>query len=261
MSGPYTGAAAAISEIAMATKQVIKRVLFPGVDIHARSRYRHLPRFFESGDIQTLDAGCGNGMLSYAAYRLGNRVLGLSFDAGEVERNRRFYTAIGADEARLWFEHRNLYDVSSLGKSRFDQIICSETLEHLRDDAAILRGMAGVLRRGGVLHLCCPSAVHPENALGRSDEPEDGRHVRDGYTLDSYMDLLAPLGFEIEHSVGIGSAPVVRADKAIRTARERLGHGAAIPLLMPALALRFFDPLDPPVPFSIYVKARLHSRL
>lgn len=40
-----------LAECASAAKQVVKRVLFPGVDVHARSRYRHLPvRFFDRLD-------------------------------------------------------------------------------------------------------------------------------------------------------------------------------------------------------------------
>jgi len=51
-----------------------KRLLFPGLDLHTRCRYRFLSRYFRVGDIDTLDAGCGNGALSYAAYRREGRV-------------------------------------------------------------------------------------------------------------------------------------------------------------------------------------------
>lgn len=247
----------ALNELAFAGKQVVKRLVFPGVDVHARSRYRHIPRFLTPGPVETLDAGCGNGMLSYAAYRMGNRVLGVSFDADEVERTRRFYQAIGTDEARLRFEQLNLYDLPTLGTARFDQIICSEALEHVKDDATVIAHFAAALRPGGVLHLCCPNAAHPEHALGRVDEVEDGRHVRDGYTLSSYRSLLEPVGFRIEHVAGIGAPATVRVDNAMRAAREKLGHAVAIPLLAATLPVRFLDPIDPPEPYSLYVKARL----
>jgi SAM-dependent methyltransferase len=248
-----------MSELVTAGKQVVKRLLFPGVDVHARSRYRHIPPFLTRGDVATLDAGCGNGMLSYAAYRIGNRVLGVSFDAAEVQRTRRYYHAIGVDDARLRFEQMNLYDLPILGESQFDQVICSEALEHVRDDGAVIRHFAAALRSGGVLHLCCPNAAHPAHALGRVDEPEDGRHVRDGYTLDSYRSLLEPEGFQIEHVAGIGSSAAVRVDNAVRAARERFGHGVAVPLLTLTLPVRFVDRVDAVQPHSIYVKARLHQ--
>lgn len=215
-----------------------------------------MPTFFQAGNLNTLDAGCGNGMLSYAAYRLGNRVIGLSIDAAEVERNRRYYQSIGTDEQRLWFEARNLYDLPALGAGQFDQIICSETLEHVRDDALVVAHFAAALRPGGVLHLCCPNALHPGNALGRVDEREDGRHVRDGYTLNSYRRLLEPAGFRIERSVGLGAPAVVRVDRIVRRALHRLGHGVAVPLVTAAWPVRFLDRLDSPEPFSLYVRAR-----
>src|SRR4030081_1043086 len=80
-------------------RSTVKWLLFPGLDLHTRCRYRFLPQFFLSGPIATLDAGCGNGALAYAAYRLGNRVLGITADEGEVRRNRQLFTCreIGSD--------------------------------------------------------------------------------------------------------------------------------------------------------------------
>jgi hypothetical protein len=34
-----------------------KRLLFPGLDLHTRSRYRFLTRYFSEGPIGTLDVG------------------------------------------------------------------------------------------------------------------------------------------------------------------------------------------------------------
>ena len=165
-----------------------KRLLFPGLDLNTRCRYRFPPRFFRSGPIDTLDAGCGNGALSYAAYKLGNRVLGVTNDPNEVRKARALFSAIGADSNRLSFEVCNLYDLPQLGH-KFNQIICSETLEHIKRDDVVIRYFYDILHPGGVLHLCAPFARHPAHNLGRVDGPEDGGHVRDGYTLESYHAL------------------------------------------------------------------------
>ncbi len=58
----------------------LKWMFFPGLDLYTRGRYRFLPRFFIEGSVRTLDAGCGNGALAYAAYRRGNEVLGVTID-------------------------------------------------------------------------------------------------------------------------------------------------------------------------------------
>ncbi|MEE9166832.1 MAG: class I SAM-dependent methyltransferase [Candidatus Neomarinimicrobiota bacterium] len=222
--------------------------------MHTRSRYRLLPRFFRAGSIDTLDAGCGNGALGYAAYQLGNCVLGVTNDPGELERARDFFSAIGADSHRMSFENCDLYDLPQLGR-KFDQIICSETLEHIKQDEDVIRNFYEILRPGGVLHLCCPFALHSIHNLGRFDEPEDGGHVRDGYTLESYQGLLVPAGFEIVDSTGLGSSVIVNLDRALRWARNRAGDVASLPLFLLGWPLQLLDTLNPDIPYSLYVQA------
>src|SRR5579864_4702514 len=91
-----------------------KRLLFPGLDLHTRSRYRFLTRYFREGPIDTLDAGCGNGALSYAAYLRGNRVLGVTMDSTQVEKANEYFSFVGTDPARLKFKICNLYDLPQI---------------------------------------------------------------------------------------------------------------------------------------------------
>jgi len=231
-----------------------KRLFFPGLDIHARSRYRFLPQFFIPGSIDTLDAGCGNGALGYAAYKLGNRVLGITGDVSQVERNRIFFSAINADSKRLSFEVLNLYNLPRLNL-KFDQIICSETLEHIKDDRAIIGYFYDILRPKGVLHLCCPFALHPKNNLGRIDLPENGGHVRDGYTIRSLKELLEPRGFQIVKTAGLGSPLIVKLDNFLRFIRNTAGDLLALPFFLPMWPFLKLDYLNPSVPLSLYMKA------
>lgn len=231
-----------------------KWLLFPGLDLNTRCRYRFLPPFFRSGLIDTLDAGCGNGALSYAAYRLGNRVLGVTYDEVEVTKARDLFDLVGTDNGRLRFELCNLYNLRRLDQ-KFDQIICSETLEHLDRDQEVVRIFYDILKDGGVLHLCCPYALHPDHALGRNHGPEDGGHVRDGYTLESYRALLEPVGFKIVANAGLGTPFLQRLDRAVRCLRIKWGDIGALPLFLVIWPLLRFDSLDPKVPFSLYVQA------
>ncbi|MDO8730294.1 MAG: class I SAM-dependent methyltransferase [Candidatus Omnitrophota bacterium] len=234
--------------------QRAKWLLFPGLDLHTRCRYRFLPRFFRAGPIDTLDAGCGNGALAYAAYTLGNRVLGINHNPAETAKAQAFFSEIGIDASRLEFKTLNLYDLPEIGRS-FDQIICSETLEHIAQDALIVTQFYNALRPGGVLHLCCPFALHPEHRLGRTSNPEDGGHVRDGYTLESYKALLLPAGFKITKSAGIGSSLLHQLDKPIRWLRNNAGDPVALPLFLSTWPLQFLDTLNPTTPFSLYIQA------
>jgi len=238
----------------------LKWVFFPGLDLYTRGRYRFLPRFFIEGSVRTLDAGCGNGALAYAAYRRGNEVLGVTIDETQVKKADAFFSWLGARPERLRFQVLNLHDLHKL-KTKFDQIICAETLEHIRDDKKIIRSFYDLLNEGGVLHLCCPNANHPAHRLGRVNDPEDGGHVRDGYTLQSYQQLLEPLGFRIEKTLGIGSPSLGFLDRPIRAARDHLGAIAALPLFLLAYPfILLLDYLNPPCPFSLYVLAKKEKR-
>jgi SAM-dependent methyltransferase len=231
-----------------------KRLLFPGLDLHTRYRYRFLPKFFRSGLIDTLDAGSGNGYLAYAAYKLGNRVLGIDSNSRLVEGAREYFNKIGTEQKRLSFETCNLYDLAKM-KGRFDQIICSETLEHIQDDQLVIRYFYGLLRPEGVLHLCCPFAKHPINDLGRVNKPEVEGHVRDGYTLESYRLLLEPAGFKIMATAGLGSPLMVSVAEKVRLLRGKFGDLVAFPFFLLCWPLQIFDYLNPPLPYSLYVQA------
>jgi len=243
-----------LAQVSRPTRTAVKRALFPGLDLHTRCRYRYLPRWFRSGPIDTLDAGCGNGALAYAAYQRGNRVLAISIRRDEVERNQAYFGNLLPGCDRLQFRQMNIYDLPTLGRS-FDQIVCTETLEHITRDAEVVSTFARLLRPGGVLHLCCPFSLHPENNLGRTDGPEDGGHVRDGYTLESYQRLLDRAGLRIVACGGLGTPLLVKLDRQLSLFRGQHGDAAALPLFLAYLPLSMLDRPNPRLPLSLYVQA------
>jgi SAM-dependent methyltransferase len=231
----------------------LKRVLFPGLDVHTRCRYRSLPQYFRGGDIDTLDAGCGNGALSYAAYRRGNRVLGVTKEPDQVHKASEYFSFLGTDSERLQFRICNLYDLDQIER-KFDQIICSETLEHIARDRIVVASFYRLLRDGGILHVCCPYSNHPGNKGRVCTDESIGWHVRDGYTPESYRALLEPLGFRIVKSVGLGSPLLVKIANLIQPILGRYGVPFALPFFLVTWPLQLLDRPDPPVPWSLYVQ-------
>jgi SAM-dependent methyltransferase len=149
----------------------------------------------------------------------------------------------------------NLYDVGKLG-DRFDEIICYETLEHIRDDRVVCRHFHDLLKPGGILHLCCPNAEHPRWQQEKLDRAERGGHVRHGYTERSYRELLEPLGFRIERFEGIGGPLLVSLQENIQApVRRWLGEVGAAVVALIGIPFVWFDGRRPKVPFSIYVRA------
>ena len=153
------------SPVAPAAILVAKRVLFPGVNLHARDRLRRIPQKFgpEIGPgTHVLDAGCGNGMLSQEAWKRGATVLGISIKQKEVDGCRAMFNqGQGIAGGTLRFENVNLYSLSPQ-VSRFDAIICTEVLEHIRDDRSVCQKFFELLKPGACLHVTSPNAGHPD---------------------------------------------------------------------------------------------------
>jgi SAM-dependent methyltransferase len=230
-----------------------KEILFPGLDLHTRCRYRFLSKYFREGAIDTLDAGFGNGALSYAAYQRGNRVLGVTMEPGQVKKDNEYFSFLGTDPDRLKFEVCNLYDLPRI-KQTFDQIICSETLEHITMDKPVVQHFYDMLREEGVLYLCCPYSERSGNKGRVCNDESVGWHVRDGYTLESYRAPLEPVGFRIVKSAGFGSPLLVKLTNVIQPVLSRKGAKLALPLFLLTWPLQLLDYQNPTIPISLYVQ-------
>lgn len=235
-------------------KQSLRNIVYPGLDLHVRNR-ASLSRYWKIGSRDVLDAGSGNGYFSWLAYRSGANVIALNFEDDQVDKAQEFLVSFRkANPERLHFEQYNLYDLTEDNR-RFDEIICYEVLEHIKNDQQVLKAFYKVLRPGGVLHLCCPNRLHPRHQAEVLDLEETGGHVRPGYTEDDYREILEPIGFEIQRVVGIGSKQLYIADEVLRTIRNRFGDIVALPLLPVALPIVWLEKPNPKVPFSLYVTA------
>lgn len=242
-------------------RTTLKWWLFPGVNLHARLRYRRLPKEFTVASPdrprRVLDAGCGNGMLAYQAYLRGNSVIGVTFKPEEAQGARQLFNEkLGAPVERLEFRQGNLYNLD-FPDGYFDEIICAEVLEHLRRDADVVRSFQRILKPGGVLHVCCPNADHPYNQTFPLDPYERGGHVRPGYTMASYAELLEPAGFRIEKQFGLGGAIRQAFNARIKEVQRRRGAAAGLPLFFASLLALPFESRrsEREQPFSIYVRA------
>lgn len=132
--------------------------------------------------IRALDVGCGAGRHLLELSRFPGLFVGLDMAREDLramgymlaitERERTVEATIGAvqgDGERLPFED-----------GLFDLVICTETLEHVPDDKAILQELTRVLRPGGVLVLSVPDE-YSERLLWRFSRryrTHPGGHVR-----------------------------------------------------------------------------------
>jgi len=232
-----------------------KRALFPGIDVALRERMR-FARHLRRGPVTTLDVGCGNGAFSIAAYRAGNRVLGIDHDPGNVERASEYADFLRLDRSRIRFERQDAYELHGRGE-RFDQIVAFEILEHLADDRGMVEQLASLLTPGGIVHLSTPFLHRrPFYTEVLSDE-EDGGHLRLGYTYEQLEALLEAAGLvptARDAAVGrLGLAALELVHRA-ENAAGRVGGTLAL------LATRPASLLDRHLPGAfrliVYVQAR-----
>jgi SAM-dependent methyltransferase len=123
---------------------------------------------------RVLDVGCGDGRHILEAARRGCFAVGLDYDPDELAKARLRLRGlrvdlVAADASRLPFRD-----------CTFDAVICTETLEHLRDDEGAMREIARTLVDGGTLLGAVPShfteIVYWKLSRGYWDTP--GGHVR-----------------------------------------------------------------------------------
>lgn len=187
---------------------------------------------------QLLDAGCGTGAFTIGAAKRGYRATGLSWD----ERNQRVATeraaiagvpevAFPIGDVRRLDEHAEL-------RGRFDVVLSFENIEHVLDDAKLMRDLAECLKPGGWLLLTTPNhyyrAFDPRDR-GPFSREEDGWHVRRGYTGEMLRELAAAAGLRVEE---VSSCSGWFSQQVTRLMRRRglAGWAATLPLrVLPGL--------------------------
>lgn len=163
---------------------------------------------------RVLDAGCGSGVLSFAAAAQGGEVT--AFDAspemiGICERKLAAHP-----DPKVKFELARLEDAERFGRAAFDLVLCSSVLEYVPDFWAAVDDLAACLKPGGVLILSMPNG----DSLYRSAEriafratsrPAYFAHVRHVPRLTDVKRGLQQRGLQPVESHYYGQVPVASA--------------------------------------------------
>jgi 2-polyprenyl-3-methyl-5-hydroxy-6-metoxy-1,4-benzoquinol methylase len=219
------------------------RATFLHGDPSVYDRWRWVRKHLTAGPIRTFDAGCGSGSFSIFAAKMGNNVLGLSFDEWNDQKARRRAQLVGATTAT--FRRGDLRELESFGPElgTFDQILCLETIEHILDDRKLIHELAKLLRPGGRILLTTPyKHYHPLRGDKVSDV-ENGDHVRWGYTHDEIAALFAAEGIDTvsrEYISGVVTQKTMNLMRVLDQVDHRLSYAATFPL-------RVLRPIDTPL--------------
>lgn len=206
-------------------------------------RWRWLRRHLRPGELRTLDAGCGSGAFTMYAAMQGNRALGLADNAADIATAERRAAMLGIEG--LEFITGDLRRLDEFGPrlGTFDQILLFECIEHIMDDAKLVRDLAVLLKPGGTILLTTPYRHHRRLFGERVTDREDGGHVRYGYTHDEIAALFASAGIEVverEYMAGVVAQKLASVQFALCRINSHVAWAATLPL-------RVAHPLDQPL--------------
>jgi 2-polyprenyl-3-methyl-5-hydroxy-6-metoxy-1,4-benzoquinol methylase len=145
-------------------------------------------------DKKVLDIGCGSGTLCYYFANKGNKTLGIDTSENAIkvckESTRKLGLTKRCDFVVMKFPNQ-------IPEGKFDFVIFTEVIEHLKDDDKALAVINGSLNTDGLMLLSTPSSNAPLHRLGLTKH-FDKRvgHLR-RYKLEELEALCLKNGFKI----------------------------------------------------------------
>ncbi len=147
---------------------------------------------------KVLDIGCGTGHNLILISKKINHGLGIDIGEDRLEIARR--VAELNNLKNLSFENKSALR-NDLKKESFDWIICTEVIEHLKDDDLLLDNMTKWLNVNGKLIITTPAkkmfTIINQKLRDFVGEPD---HVRSGYTIKELTEKLEKRNFTVEYA-------------------------------------------------------------
>lgn len=168
-----------------------------------------------------LDVGCGAGLLAEPLARLGAQVTGLDAAAENVA-----VAQAHAAQGGLAITYRAHGIEQETG--RYDLVTCLEVIEHVRDPAGFVRGLANALADGGLLVLSTPNRTPLSRlaliglAEGTGRIPRGTHDWNKFLTPDELTALLVDAGLEVTDVTGLAFSPAKGFDLSSSTALDYL---------------------------------------
>ncbi len=161
-------------------------------------RHEHVTRYqwacqFTDGAV-VLDTACGVGYGAAILAEQGNpkRIDGFDTSPEAIAEAQR--ALAGKSIVRF-----TVGDVTCLPApdQEYDVYLCFETIEHVRDDTAVLKEAVRVLRPGGTFVCSTPNRCAVNPGLSIEDQPMNPFHVRE-YTQNELHAVLSPYFSDID---------------------------------------------------------------
>lgn len=174
------------------TRLALRLIGVPHLGFRARARVILKEALRLPSSVRVLDAGCGYGIYSLSLAERGRSVDCIDLEMIRVDEIKHMLRETPDLEARV-HPHQGSLSTLPFSNDTYDLIICSEVIEHMKDDAAALDELTRVTKSGGTLLLSVPHWSAHNVRIFRSFG-----HERPGYTADTLRTLLEDRGFTVE---------------------------------------------------------------
>jgi 2-polyprenyl-3-methyl-5-hydroxy-6-metoxy-1,4-benzoquinol methylase len=114
---------------------------------------------FLPSNARILDVGCGNGVISRHLGKLGYVVLGIDVSEKTIETARSLTTL-----PNVTFQTKSAEELVASGE-KYDAVICSEVLEHLKNPGSLLDVLYKTLGKNGKLIVTVPNGKGPRESF------------------------------------------------------------------------------------------------
>ena len=121
-----------------------------------------------------LDIGCGVGTVDIYLASRGYKVMGIDISTNAISIARKNALNLGVS-GNVKFKTINFNNMSI--KGMFDVVICSEVLEHLKDDKSTVDKIRKHLKSGGIVIASSPSTNAPLYKIGMLKKRSEERRV------------------------------------------------------------------------------------
>lgn len=157
---------------------------------------KYLSRYIKNKHLKILDFGCGSGTLSYYLASKGNLVIGTDISNDAIKMNLISAKYVGVEDNCHFISINNLFNKNKF-KNYFDMIICSEVIEHVKNDKGLIKKLNSLMKPKGILYVSTPSNNAPLYRMGLlSKFDEKVGHLR-RYNYLSLEKLLHECNFKI----------------------------------------------------------------
>lgn len=175
------------------------------------TRMAWIAKHADLANAQTIDIGCGGGILSESLAKAGARVTGLDMASDSIEIAR---THVQAAQLNIDYQISTAEAWAQTHPAEYEVVTCMELLEHVPDPASVIHAAAQLLAPGGVVFFSTINRNPKAWALtiGAAEYllkwiPK-GTHQYDTFIKPSELSAMArQSGLEVIALAGIGYQP------------------------------------------------------